>query len=52
MSNPAITESGYTACPCSTCFEIAISDDMKHPDLCHECEEAGCARDGSEECSA
>lgn len=42
--------SGYTSCKCRDCFEIAISDDVEHPDFCNECEKAGC-EDG-EECQA
>ena len=41
-------KSGYTSCKCPTCFEIAVSDDMSQPDLCLECEDAGC--DGKHEC--
>lgn len=37
--------SGYTACKCRDCFEIAVSDDMNNPDFCHECREAGCEAD-------
>jgi len=44
--------SGYTDCACRDCFEIAISDDMAHPDLCNECEEAGCDPEGESECEA
>jgi len=40
--------SGYTECKCRDCFEIAISNDMEHPDFCWECEDAGCEED--EEC--
>ncbi len=40
--------SGYTDCACRDCFEIATSDDMANPDMCAECEEAGCEAD--EEC--
>lgn len=41
--------SGYTACACRDCFETSVSDNMDHPDLCNECEEAGC--DLESECS-
>ena len=42
--------SGYHDCPCPTCFEIAIGcDDADNPDMCSECDEAGC--DGDNECS-
>lgn len=46
-----MAESGYSNCACRDCFEIAISDDIAHPDLCHACEEAGCSAEGDEECS-
>lgn len=42
--------SGYTPCACRDCFEIAISSDVKRPEFCHDCAEAGCIRDT--ECSA
>lgn len=45
-----MSESGYTDCACRDCFEIAVSDDMAKPDLCNECEEAGCDADGKSEC--
>jgi hypothetical protein len=32
--------SGYTACACRDCFEIAIGEPGKA--FCSECEEAGC----------
>ena len=38
--------SGYTECACPDCFDISISDDMRAPELCAECEEAGCDGDG------
>lgn len=48
-----IDNSGYHDCPCRDCFEIAIGcDDNDAPDLCAECEEAGCDADGCSECSA
>jgi len=50
MSNPTKTGgSGYTSCACRDCFDIAVSDDVSAPDLCGECEEAGCEADS--ECS-
>lgn len=42
--------SGYTQCACRDCFEIAISDEETLPDLCWECEAAGCSEDGDCEC--
>lgn len=41
-----MSESGYTHCACSTCFEIAVSSDMSKPELCSACEESGCDGDG------
>lgn len=38
-------ESGYTHCACRDCFETVVSDDMRHPDMCDECEESGCEPD-------
>lgn len=37
--------SGYTHCACRDCFEIVVSNDMSNPDMCSECEEAGCEED-------
>lgn len=42
--------SGYTNCACRDCFDITISDDMTKPELCLDCEEAGCDCDGESEC--
>ncbi len=42
--------SGYTDCACRDCFDIAVSDDTDHPELCEFCEEAGCSAAGDEEC--
>lgn len=42
--------SGYTPCACRDCFEIAISNEVSSPDLCHACEEADCQE--GEECEA
>jgi hypothetical protein len=42
--------SGYTDCACRDCFDVAVSDDMDHPDLCGDCEGAGCSADGDAEC--
>lgn len=43
-------ESGYTHCACRDCFDIAISSDMRQPELCSDCEEAGCDETGCSEC--
>ena len=45
-----MANSGYTDCACRDCFDVAVSDDMDHPDLCLCCEEAGCDADGEGEC--
>lgn len=42
--------SGYTDCACRDCFDIAVSNDMDSPDLCNECETAGCDPEGECEC--
>ena len=42
--------SGYSNCACRDCFDVAVSDDVIHPDLCGDCEEAGCDAEGGEEC--
>ena len=42
--------SGYTHCACRDCFETTVSNDMASPDLCHDCEDAGCEPD--EECQS
>jgi hypothetical protein len=38
--------SGYTHCPC--CGYDTVSSDMDEPELCSDCEEAGCDPDGSD----
>lgn len=45
-----MAESGYSDCACRDCFDIAISDDIAQPDLCGDCEEAGCDAEGEEDC--
>jgi len=35
--------SGYTHCACRDCFNIAISSDTGEPELCSDCEAAGCS---------
>lgn len=45
-----MSKSGYTHCACRDCFETAVSDDMANPDLCNDCEDAGCDADGESEC--
>src|SRR5262245_26186536 len=42
-------QSGYTPCACRDCFDTAISSDMRKPDLCHDCEQAGCLKSHSKE---
>jgi hypothetical protein len=37
--------SGYTSCPC--CGYDTVSDDTSAPELCSNCEDEGCAEDGS-----
>ncbi len=34
--------SGYTDCGCRDCFDVTVSADMRRPELCSDCEEAGC----------
>ncbi len=43
-----IKTSGYTNCACRDCFELVVSADMRKPDLCAECDQAGCAHDAGE----
>ena len=42
--------SGYTDCACRDCVDIAVSNGMDRPDLCNDCESAGCCDDGAEDC--
>lgn len=46
----AMPESGYTDCACRDCFEVAISADMAHPELCWACEAAECNASGESDC--
>jgi hypothetical protein len=34
--------SGYTNCACQDCPDITVSSDDTKPELCGECQEAGC----------
>lgn len=35
-------ESGYCACLCRDCFDIAMTDEHGNDSLCADCEDAGC----------
>ena len=37
--------SGYTDCACRDCFDVTVSSDVSNPEMCHDCEDAGCAPD-------
>jgi len=34
--------SGYTNCACRDCMDVTVSSDTSKPELCSECQEAGC----------
>lgn len=36
--------STYTFCACYGCFDVTVSADEQHLELCVPCEEAGCER--------
>lgn len=42
--------SGYVNCACRDCFDVAIGSDADVPELCNDCEDAGCDPDGESEC--
>lgn len=35
-------QSGYTPCACRDCMDTTVSSDTSNPELCGECQEAGC----------
>jgi len=35
-------QSGYTLCACRDCMDAVMSSDVENPELCEECENAGC----------
>lgn len=43
--------SGYTPCACRGCFDTTVSADVRKPELCDLCAEAGCEPDYDRECS-
>jgi len=43
-----MAQSGYTNCACRDCMNVTVSSDVADPELCSECEEAGCAVGQSE----
>lgn len=43
--------SGYTGCACRDCFEVTVSADWTIPELCWECQDAGCQVGQSESCA-
>jgi len=44
------SKSGYTHCACRDCFDETVSADIRKPELCHECDLAGCDAHGKSEC--
>jgi hypothetical protein len=46
-----MTWSGYTRCACRDCFDIAVSDDTRKPELCSDCADARCDCDGESDCA-
>ena len=42
--------SGYTDCACRDCFNVAVSDNTAHPELCADCADTGCSPNGDAEC--
>jgi hypothetical protein len=42
--------SGYTCCGCRDCFDVAISADMRIPDLCTDCAGYACDPLGRLDC--
>lgn len=42
--------SGYTICACRDCMDTAVSEDENKPELCTECENAGCDVGGDSDC--
>lgn len=45
-----ISESGYTPCACRDCFDIAISANVRRPELCTLCALLGCDATGQSDC--
>lgn len=39
--------SDYTPCACRDCMNTAVSSNTANPELCSECEEAGCVPYGT-----
>jgi hypothetical protein len=35
-------QSGCTPCACRDCMDVTVSSDTSKPELCSECEDAGC----------
>lgn len=50
LASQARPQSGYTDCACGECFDITVSRDMRHPELCSLCAEAGCTGDPGDCC--
>ena len=42
--------SGYVQCACRDCFDVTIASDDSKPELCSDCEDAGCDCEGASEC--
>jgi hypothetical protein len=41
-------ESGYTHCACRDCMDTTVSSNVRKPELCAECADAECDRDGGD----
>jgi hypothetical protein len=41
----------YTYCACRDCMYTTVSSDTRKPELCSDCEDAGCDCDGASECA-
>lgn len=46
--NTIVPQSGYTPCACRDCMDTTMPSDMTKPELCSECEDAGCEPGQSE----
>lgn len=47
--NKTLPQSGYAPCACRDCMDTTVSSDVNTPELCSECEDAGCVPYGTQE---
>jgi hypothetical protein len=48
LGEAVIMMSGYAHCACRDCFEIIVANNPARPELCDDCNTAGCGDPGAQ----